>query len=338
MNNIPLRDDNIYTEIENFEDYEFRNCIVFEMIIRTPKMKEFKKFLMNKLDEFFDKYITNNFEGMKLKYLQKEATKSGYRGNIDDSYVREYPNAQFIDDLLRIFKLCILGENENYINNLTNSYGLDFDELVFYYDFLTIYSKKYEISNADIKNYKSIRYKKENIFELKNTVEADGEKVDNLIYTNFMRDETQNISNSNNELIIKYSRPTINLSTSKYINFKINTKLDKKEIDDLINKIKQQVNNKEIIPLCLDDYLDKTINLDEKNIGNKTIKMEYADLIFLYDYLTYNKLNNISYEISYSNIELENLLGEKMLRYDSLKKKKKTIFNLIEQEQFRTLI
>ena len=46
MNNIPLRDDNIYNEIEKLNDYEFRNCIVFEMIIRTSKMKEFKEFAL----------------------------------------------------------------------------------------------------------------------------------------------------------------------------------------------------------------------------------------------------------------------------------------------------
>lgn len=338
MNNIPLRDDNIYSEIEKLEDYEFRNCIVFEMIIRTSKMKEFKNFLISKLDKLFNNIISDKFEEKKFNYLKNEAIKFGEETYIDDSYVKEYPNTQFIDDLLHLFINCILGENEDYINDLLHSYGLNFNELIFYYDFLTIYSKRYKISNEEIENYKSIKYEKESIFELKNTIEVDGEKTDRLMYELCMKEETQNISNSNNELIIKYSRPTVNLSTSKYINFKINTKLDKKEIADLINKIKQQVNNKEIIPLSLDDYLDKTANLDEKNIGTKNIKIEYANLLFLYDYLTYNNSVNISYEDSYFNIEFENLLGEKTVRYDSLKKKKKAIFDLIEKEQFITLL
>ncbi len=338
MNNIPLRDDNIYSEIEKLEDYEFRNCIVFEMIIRTSKMKEFKNFLISKLDELFNNIISDKFEEKKFNYLKNEAIKFAQETYIDDSYEKEYPNTQFIDDLLHLFINCILGENEEYINDLLHSYGLNFNELIFYYDFLTIYSKRYKISNEEIENYKFIKYEKETIFELKNTIEADGEKTDSLMYECFMKEESQDISNSNNELTIKYSRPTINLSTSKYINFKINTRLDKKETNDVINKIKQQVNNKEIIPLSLDDYLDKTTNFDEKNIGNKNIKIEYADLLFLYDYLTYNKSNNISYGDSYTNIEIEDLLGEKMLGKESLKKKKTTIFNLIEKEQFRTLI
>jgi hypothetical protein len=338
MNNIPLRDDNIYSEIEKLEDYEFRNCIVFEMIIRTSKMQEFKNFLISKLDELFNNIISDKFEEKKFNYLKNEAIKFAQETYIDDSYVKEYPNTQFIDDLLHLFINYILGENEDYINDLLHSYGLNFNELIFYYDFLTIYSKRYKISNEEIENYKSIKYEKESIFELKNTIEVDGEKTDSLMYECFMKEESQDISNSNNELTIKYSRPTINLSTSKYINFKINTKLDKKETDDLINKIKHQLNSKEIIPLSLDDYLDKTTNFDEKNIGNKNIKIEYADLLFLYDYLTYNKSNNISYEYSYTNIGSEDLLIEKTLGYDSLKKKKKTIFDLIEKEQFRTLL
>lgn len=338
MNNIPLRDDNIYNEIEKFNDYEFRNCIVFEMIIRTSKMKEFKEFLISKLDKLFNNITSDKFEEKKFNYLKNEAIKFGQEIYIDDSYVKEYPNTQFIDDLLHLFINCILEENEDYINDLLHSYGLNFNELIFYYDFLTIYSKKYKISNKDIENYKSIRYKKKSIFELYNTIEADGERTTSSVYVCFMKEETKKTSNPNNELIVKFSRPSINLSTSKNINLEINIKLNKKEIADLINKIKQQVNNKEIIPLSLDDYLDKTANLDEKNIGTKNIKIEYANLLFLYDYLTYNNSVNISYEDSYFNIEFENLLGEKTVRYDSLKKKKKAIFDLIEKEQFRTLL
>ena len=38
---LPQRDDNIYKEIEAFNDYEFTNCIAFEMAIRNKEVKSF---------------------------------------------------------------------------------------------------------------------------------------------------------------------------------------------------------------------------------------------------------------------------------------------------------
>ena len=35
MNKLPQRDDLIYKEIEEFQDYELTNCIAYEMMIRT---------------------------------------------------------------------------------------------------------------------------------------------------------------------------------------------------------------------------------------------------------------------------------------------------------------
>jgi len=38
-NELPKRDDNVYKEIEAFEDYEYTNCIAFEMAIRNDEVK-----------------------------------------------------------------------------------------------------------------------------------------------------------------------------------------------------------------------------------------------------------------------------------------------------------
>ena len=43
MDNLPKRDDDIYLEIEKFEDYELTECIAYEMAIRTPLVKEYIK-------------------------------------------------------------------------------------------------------------------------------------------------------------------------------------------------------------------------------------------------------------------------------------------------------
>lgn len=48
--NLPKRDDDIYKEIENFEDYEFTQCVAFEMAIRNVEVIR----LVNKLTDKFN--------------------------------------------------------------------------------------------------------------------------------------------------------------------------------------------------------------------------------------------------------------------------------------------
>ncbi|PNV83258.1 MAG: hypothetical protein C0627_06985 [Sulfurimonas sp.] len=56
MYKLPKRDDNIYKEIEKFQDYELTECIAYEMAIRTPLVKEYlelKKSIKNKILELY---------------------------------------------------------------------------------------------------------------------------------------------------------------------------------------------------------------------------------------------------------------------------------------------
>ncbi len=41
MDNLPKRDDDIYLDIEKFEDYELTDCIVYEMELRSKKVQDF---------------------------------------------------------------------------------------------------------------------------------------------------------------------------------------------------------------------------------------------------------------------------------------------------------
>lgn len=38
MNKLPQRDDLIYKEIEEFQDYELTNCVAYEMAIRSQDL------------------------------------------------------------------------------------------------------------------------------------------------------------------------------------------------------------------------------------------------------------------------------------------------------------
>ena len=56
MDKLPQRDDLIYKEIEEFQDYELTECIAYEMAIRTSLVKEYlklRKSIGNEILEFY---------------------------------------------------------------------------------------------------------------------------------------------------------------------------------------------------------------------------------------------------------------------------------------------
>ena len=56
---LPKRSNLIYKEIEEFEDYEYSNCIAYEMCIRNKEVKKLLNIIINKFDEIFE---ANEFE------------------------------------------------------------------------------------------------------------------------------------------------------------------------------------------------------------------------------------------------------------------------------------
>lgn len=59
MDKLPQRDDLIYKEIEEFQDYELTECIAYEMAIRTQLVKEYfnltqKDMIINEITELYE--------------------------------------------------------------------------------------------------------------------------------------------------------------------------------------------------------------------------------------------------------------------------------------------
>lgn len=52
MSKLPKRNDNIYKEIENFNKYEYINCITFEMAIRNKEVLKYLDYSLIKFDEY----------------------------------------------------------------------------------------------------------------------------------------------------------------------------------------------------------------------------------------------------------------------------------------------
>jgi hypothetical protein len=51
MEDLPKLTDSIYKEIEEFEDYEYSNCIAYEMCIRNKEVKRLFEILNNGKNE-----------------------------------------------------------------------------------------------------------------------------------------------------------------------------------------------------------------------------------------------------------------------------------------------
>ncbi len=54
MEELPKLTDSIYKEIEEFEDYEYSNCIAYEMCIRNKEVKRLISIAIDKLDEILE--------------------------------------------------------------------------------------------------------------------------------------------------------------------------------------------------------------------------------------------------------------------------------------------
>jgi len=61
MNKLPNRSDEIYKEIESFEDYELTQCVAYEMAIRNDAVINFAIDMHNKKEEREEKFKQNNF-------------------------------------------------------------------------------------------------------------------------------------------------------------------------------------------------------------------------------------------------------------------------------------
>lgn len=87
---LPIRSDDIYLEIENFQDYELTNCIAYEMAIRNDEVKSLLLSNTDKLytiDEVLDRVFNDKPDLLKDVFLM-----SAFEYNIYNLYKSENLN------------------------------------------------------------------------------------------------------------------------------------------------------------------------------------------------------------------------------------------------------
>ena len=103
INNLPKRTDVIYKEIESFEDYEYTNCIAYEMAIRNDEVRKkiinFKSFkyksFEDALDELKNKFCLNREMIFQLKYEKKDFKSIRVLGDIKNGIIVGIKNSLF---------------------------------------------------------------------------------------------------------------------------------------------------------------------------------------------------------------------------------------------------
>jgi|GEM_PF-4220081 len=148
MDKLPQRDDLIYKEIEEFQEYELTNCIAYEMAIRNTELKELlKEIVQYPLYEFSpyeDKYVEldeklgkNYFINFKIrKHIEKS-----YEEYLKKYHKEFYERQEYIQ-IMKAFKnkefeKHIIDNITEYEEKVQNYFYSNFERLKFEYDEFT---------------------------------------------------------------------------------------------------------------------------------------------------------------------------------------------------------
>lgn len=262
MIELPNRDDVIYKEIEAFEDYEFTNCIAYEMAIRNKEVKKIlSKILLcqykesNKIDikkELHEKFF---IDSSIIDYVSEKITfivlRESYIKEIDTDKTKYYFISELIDKLEFIY--------EYYYNN----------ELLDDYNHIPLQEHKYHNNSRHpllnkVLNYKVNQKTPYTIVEIPLFKRPKVYPPDNINYD---------------------------------IDLKVNFNLPKDELKAYIEKIKDEFDKDNSIIKTPLELLGGDF---EKSSNKKINKKLIVDKFFIYDYVTAMKKeveesNNLKY-------------------------------------------
>jgi len=323
---IKERTDTQYTDIENFKNYEFTECIVFELAVRAAK------------DTLIELIELKTQEG---SHLERRKRISELEKKLKEEYWLEpsyfYQNTNIIaipkkDTLIKKIKKNLLA-TKNYSRSLDRKEELKFD------DFNPTEEEVKKGIRRLIPQFNSLSYAYHYFFlleafpeeyKLELTIKGDeneftgASKNGNTSHgggeTYTLKAYTDTIKKSERTLKKKKSRPSLIVPKehSNELLVKINPNLPPEEnmafLEDALKNIyarKSSLSMNELIKLMPnkeEDISIETINHE----GNKHKKKKLADMFFIYDYVTYFLEDAISHN---KTIDKE-LLDPQLDKYD----------------------
>ncbi|MCT7587036.1 hypothetical protein [Aliarcobacter butzleri] len=286
---LPKRSDLIYKEIEEFEDYEYSNCIAYEMCIRNKEVKKILKSITNKRDEIIEFF--EDYEEYNLEVVSNECNELIKYGINDKVILEIFSNILNKESNIKIGKsgISIEYENDLILDRKKDYLYVDLiddgivgvlengDEEIIPYkqmnlDYIPLIKKSY--------SRPTLKIDKSKIFKVELNLSLPREEL--LDYVSKIKDD---FNNKTNAMI----RTPIDLliydsSLMEYIGKENNTSEINRKLDSLED-------------ILLDD---KTDNSNMKKFKKKLI----ADKFFVYDYVT-KRLEQIEDSIKNYTIEYE---------------------------------
>lgn len=290
-NDLPKRNDNIYKEIESFEDYEYTNCIAFEMAIRNDEVKKLldktnlfntiKRATQNEvIDSHFDNILLSTKERKDVAF---ELSKYGFN-----------------------HKECVM---HNLHKNMANIKGDKLGSTVLAqseYTKLTDILSKSELDivcKVEISLYNQMPWVKEEKDKMKTN--EDFLKIGNHLEWIFHETNEEIIKDAlkrTQKIKIKnqFSRPILELPYTTIADIQINLSIPKDELIAYITKLKEEYDtDNSMIKTPLEHLGEKSEN-SSMTISKKKI----ADKFFVYDYVKVRLK------------EIDELNQEEKLKYD----------------------
>lgn len=316
------RNNQIYIDIENFEQFEFTHCLTYEFARRNTKVCE----LLNFLNLFFiyynqTIYPKKDFDSDEFNKIKIYCKKILYDFNKIDIYKEimhlEFKNIKFMCSLVV----------ETLIEELYERYYV-------------IYKNELEFSDNIYNKNKFIERDKE-------LTKFSQKEISDDTYYNIKHTDSYNIVQISNKSIDDFSFCTIypnfktairDFSTTKIT---LNLSLPEKDLLSFISLIKKDHDVEDSSIKNIYELLGKEFNIGSEELKNLT-NQEWADYLFIYDYIketkddytttTYQKLQEIftsiyGYKIEKTSEEITN----------DRKKRDNSKFKIISSEEYNKL-
>lgn len=282
--NLPKRTDVIYKEIESFEDYEYTNCIAYEMAIRNDKVKQ----LLEKIDslpiyndKYEESYYTDEYyiidkeleKHYFINYKIRKHLKFSYKSYLKEFHEVFFNRAEYVKVMQiiekKVFGKDIIEELTNYEEKVSNYFYKNLERISFKYDKFTTEEDRTHL------NSRRLMKRIYGITEEGQFIEEDEEKkaiIENRAF-----------------LMFKRPRLLIPQDLDKTIALTINLNLPSEELIAYISKIKDEYDKDHSIIKSPLELLGKALDKAEK-IKSKAVpkdkekrKKAMADAFYTYD-------------------------------------------------------
>lgn len=284
---MPVIDDPRYETIKNYEDFEFTNCIAYEMVIRTEEFKKTEYLIstikdlkkLNYLERCY--YMSEKGKYIFLKeirfmhkdieeLLKKHVDNKSSPNTIDEILADLYIELEKSKEILKAYG--ILNLNSFLTQDMIDLTNGDFN-LLDQIGYLTIkdfkngidllinfYLQKERIYKKDISEVKFKKVTKTNSEEIKSKLKSYYIETDSNIIQISKDIIISDLDNEFQSFIKKhhnkykyidtqpnYTRPSLHFLNAKIINLPINLNFPEEELKSLILKIKKDYDNKNFL-------------------------------------------------------------------------------------------